>query len=385
MFPIEHFSKQLAERQSEGLLRELHALTPHGSQVMRAGRSLVNFASNDYLDLARHPALAKAASDAAKQWGTGSTGSRLLTGSLEIFAQTEAKLALWKGAPAALYFNTGYMANLSLVTALTDANTHLFLDRLNHASLYDGASMSKAKLHRFAHNNPEDLRQLLKAHPGKGWIFTEAVFSMDGDIAPLAAYAQLATEFGVGLVVDEAHSEGIFGSGGRGLVHQLGLQNQVDVVMGTLGKALGCAGACVWAHPTLIAWLVNTARPFIYSTAQSPAVLGAVQRVLSLLEEESFRSTRLLELSARMRTGLQAEGFNTLQSASQIIPIVLGDNTKALSASAYLADHGFWASPIRHPTVPTGTARLRINLNAAHTESEVDSLIDALVTWRKLL
>jgi len=385
MYPLEQFATDLEMRKREGLYRKLESLTPQGAMVLRDGRSLINFASNDYLDLAHHPALAQAAAEAALKWGTGSTGSRLLTGSLGIFAETETKLAAWKGSPAALYFSTGYMANLSLVTALSDSSTHLFFDRLNHASLYDGARMSGAKLHRFTHNSPEDLRTLLQQFPGKGWIFVEAVFSMDGDIAPLADYVALAQEFGVGLVVDEAHSEGIFGIGGRGLVQQLGLQDQVDIVMGTMGKALGCAGACVWAPTVLIEWLVNNARPFVYSTAQSPAVLGAVQRVLPLLEEEAFRSIHLLKLSARMRMGLHEQGFDTLHSASQIIPVVLGDNTSALRASAYLAEKGFWISPIRHPTVPMGTARLRINLNAAHSESDVDSLIDALVSWRKLV
>lgn len=381
-FPSEFFAKQLQERKQAGLFRQLSHLVPQGSRVIRNGVSLVNFASNDYLDLAHHPELAKAQAQAAQIWGTGSTGSRLLSGSVGIFAEAEGKLAKWKDSESALYFNSGYTANLSLVTALCDNETHLFFDRLDHASLYDGARMSGAQLHRFKHNDPEDLRALLQKYTGKGWIFVESVFSMDGDLAPLAAYADLADEFQVGLVVDEAHADGIFGPGGRGLVHQLHLQKRVDVVMGTMGKALGCAGACVWAKPVILEWLINQARPFIYSTAQSPAVLGAVMRSIDLMDEEPWRRSKLLENSALMRKLLSEHGFDILQSESQIIPVVLGSNENALAASQFLAEQGFWVAPIRQPTVPAGTVRLRVNLSTAHSESEVREFVDTLLRWK---
>lgn len=364
------------------MLRQLRNLVPHGPLVQWDGRELVNFASNDYLDLARHPELAKAQASAAAQWGAGSTGSRLLSGSLGIFAEAEHKLAAWKSTHSALFFNSGYTANLSLVSALCDAETHLFFDRLDHASLYDGARLSGAQLHRFRHNDANDLRTQLAKHRGKAWIFTESVFSMDGDLAPLVAYADLAEEFQAGLVVDEAHADGIFGPGGTGLVHELGLQNRVDVVMGTLGKALGCAGACVWASPTILQWLVNQARPFIYSTAQAPAVAGSVIRAIDLLGEEPWRRERLLSLSQHLRDSLVQHGFDILASQSQIVPVVIGESLATLQASTFLAEQGFWVAPIRPPTVPPGSSRLRINVNAGHTPAQIDGLVEALCRWR---
>ena len=381
MIPAEFYHHLLEKRKTQGLYRSLASLEPQGMYVVRNGKKLLNLASNDYLSLANHPALAEAGTKAQTQWGSGSTGSRLLSGSLGIFAETETKLAQWKNSEAALYFNSGYTANLSLVSALADKDCHLFFDRLNHASLYDGAKFSDAHLHRFKHNDPEDLRRLLLAYPGRGWIFTESVFSMDGDLAPLADYVQLSEEFSVGIVVDEAHADGVFGPGGRGLVHALGLENRVDVVMGTLGKALGCAGACVWAKPIVIEWLVNNARPFIYSTAQTPSVLGSVARAINLLEEESWRRTHVLELASKLRSALHTAGFDTLQSASQIIPIILGSNERALSASAYLAEHGYWSAPIRQPTVPQGTARLRVNVNAGHSWEQLEGFVKVLENW----
>jgi len=382
MYPLESFRNELAHRKQDSLLREILPLRPEGPFIWRDGKRLLNFTSNDYLDLARHPALVEAATQAARQWGMGSTGSRLVTGGLGIFTETEEKLAHWKQRPRALYFNNGYAANLSLVTALTEPGTQLFFDRLDHASFYDGARMSGAPLHRFRHNDPNDLERLLKTHPGKGWIFTESVYSMDGDLAPLRDYAQLSKQYQVGLVVDEAHADGLFGPNGRGLVHELGLENDVDVVMGTLGKALGCAGATVWADPILIDWLINNARPLIYSTAQSPAVLGAVQRAIDLLSEEPWRRQVALERGQQLRTLLQNAQFDTLHSQSQIIPVILGDNARTLSASQFLAEQGFWAAPIRQPTVPPGTARLRINVNPGHRVEDLEALVAALVKWR---
>jgi 8-amino-7-oxononanoate synthase len=371
MIEAKWYLDQLQERDAQGLLRRL-----------RSNPQMVNFASNDYLDLARHPALAEACAQGALKHGTGSTGSRLLTGSPTIFAETEQKLALWKGSQAALLFNNGYAANLGLVSAFCDSETHVFFDRLNHASLYDGARLSGARLHRFKHNDPQDLERLLQTNPGKGWVFTESVFSMDGDLAPLAQYASLAQKYRVGLAVDEAHADGVFGPGGRGLVHELGLMDQVDLVMGTFGKALGCAGACVWGSQVLVDWLVNHARSFIYSTANSPAVVAAVSRAVDLLDQEPWRREDLLRLSGLLRQRLQAEGFDILQSQSQIIPIVLGDNASAISASEFLATHGFWVFPIRQPTVPAGTARLRVNVNASHSEAQLIAFVDCLCAWR---
>jgi 8-amino-7-oxononanoate synthase len=205
---------------------------------------------------------------------------------------------------------------------------------------------------------------------------------MDGDLAPLQQYADLAEEFQVGLIVDEAHADGVFGPGGTGLVHELGLEKRIDVVMGTLGKAMGCAGAAVWAKPTILKWLVNQARPFIYSTAQSPATAGAVIRAIDLIQEESWRQTHVQKLSQQLRNELVGNGFDILASQSQIIPVVTGDSHSALAASSYLMEKGFWVAPIRPPTVPNGSARLRINVTSAHSQDQIDSLIQALIAWR---
>lgn len=383
MFSTENWDRLLQEKADHGNLRSLRNLKIKGSTAEWDGRTLIQFASNDYLGLSSHPELAKAQAEAAMQWGAGSTGSRLLSGASGIFLQAEQKLAAWKGSEAALFFNSGYTANLSLVSVLCDAETHLFLDRLDHASLYDGARLSGAQIHRFKHNDPNDLRALLQKYPGKGWIFTESVFSMDGDLAPLSAYADLADEFHVGIVVDEAHADGVFGPGGRGLVHQLGLENRIDVVMGTLGKALGCAGACVWAKPTIVDWLVNQARPLIYSTALAPAIAGSVIRAIDLLQEEPWRQTHVQHLSHLLRDNLAQKGFDILSSQSQIVPVIIGDNHSALSASQFLLEQGFWVAPIRPPTVPQGSSRLRINVTAAHSEEQIQSLVQALCLWRK--
>lgn len=382
MFDTSSWEKQLQQKDESGNLRVIRDIVPHGSVVEFQGRNLVQFASNDYLGIAQHPELAKAHAAAAEQWGSGSTGSRLLSGALGIFNQLEQKLAQWKGSEAALYFNSGYTANLSLVSTLCDEDSHLFLDRLDHASIYDGARFSGAQIHRFRHNDPEDLKTLLAKYRGKGWIFTESVFSMDGDLAPLQQYADLADEFQVGLIVDEAHADGVFGPAGRGLVHALGLEKRVDVVMGTLGKAMGCAGAAVWAKPSILQWLVNQARPFIYSTAQSPATAGAVMRAIDLIQEESWRQTHVQKLSQYLRSELVGKGFDILASQSQIIPVVTGDSHSALAASNYLMEKGLWVAPIRPPTVPNGSARLRINVTSAHSQEQIDSLIQALIAWR---
>ena len=368
MIDPEPYRKELDHRRDQGLLRTLQ----------RPNEVSVNLASNDYLGLSTHPALAEAHALGAAKWGNGSTGSRLLSGSPAVFAETEAKLAQWKGTEAALVFNSGYNANVSLVTTLCPEGSQVFLDRLDHASIYDGARMSGAKLIRFRHNDPDDLRRQLLANPGRSVIFTESVFSMDGDLAPLADYAAIAEETGTGLVVDEAHADGVFGPGGRGLVHALGLQGKVDVVMGTFGKALGCAGACVWASQTIVDTLVNFARPFIYSTALPPGVLASVSRAIDLLDEEPWRREKVLALATQLRQALAGNGFDTLLSRSQIIPIVLGDNQAALEASKALLQKGFWAAAIRPPTVPPGTSRLRVNLTANHTDDDVKRFVAAL-------
>ena len=367
------FQALLDARRAQGALRQLNQ-APAG----------IDFVSNDYLGLASHPAIAQAAAQAYQEMGSGSKGSRLLGGNSPIFASLEKRIAAWKGCEAALVFSCGYAANLGVLSAFCDSSTHLFLDRLDHASMVDGYKLSGAQLRRFAHNDPDSLRAALQAVPPESqkFIAVESVYSMDGDLAPLEAYADLADEFGALLYVDEAHGEGLFGPEGKGLVHALGLEDRVDLALATFGKAYGCAGACVCGPRVLVDYLVNHARSFIYSTALPPGAVAAMDAALTVSIREDWRRAHVAQLAGQLRQGLHALGFDTLGSQSQIVPVVLGSNERALDAVAFLASRGLRVAAVRPPTVPAGTARLRINLTASHTQDQVAQLLQALEEWK---
>lgn len=363
---------KLAEKKEKGMLRCLHE--PRG----------IDFSNNDYLGLAKHYEIANAAADAYRKLGAGSKGSRLLGGNHKIFEETEKWLANWKGTEAALIFNCGYSANLGLISALCDSKTHLFCDRLSHASILDGYAMSAGKLHRFKHNSPADLEKALQkteTTEGLKLIAVEAVYSMDGDIAPLKEYADLAEKYGAVLYVDEAHSDGILGPGGKGLVAQLGLQNRVHLTLTTFGKAYGTMGACIFGSKLLIDYFVNHARSFIYSTAISPGAVVAIQKAVEVAARESFRRESVLKMSANFRQKITDAGLNCLQSETPIVPIVLGTVEKTKKCHAFLVENGFYTAFIRPPTVPNGTARLRINICATHKEKDVENLAEALILY----
>lgn len=345
---------------------------------------MINLVSNHYLDLARHPKILQQTQESLQQWGCGSTGSRLLGGDLEIFHEVETFLAQWKKNEACLLMNTGYAANLGVISAFCTPQTHLFLDRLDHASIIDGARLSGAKIHRFRHNEPEHLKELLQQYQGHRVIAIESVYSMDGDKAPLEDIAALAKEFQAMLIVDEAHAEGVWGPDGKGLVHAFNLQDQVDLVIGTFGKAYGCAGAAVWGKQILIDWLVNHARSFIYSTAMSPAQALSIRASVQVAREEAWRRERVLASSQKVRTHLQQLGLDTLNSETQIIPVVLKTNERALQAMQHMQEQGIWAAAIRAPTVPQGSARLRINLSAGHTDQDIDQILEAFTHIQKV-
>jgi 8-amino-7-oxononanoate synthase len=395
---IDHLNRQLRERETLALTRQRRIsespCAPH-QRVSRDGqpaRDLLAFCSNDYLGLANHPALIQALADGARQFGAGSGASHLINGHSRAHAALEDELAAWL-APCipnaqALTFCTGYMANLALLTALGDASASIFSDKLNHASLIDGALLAKAPLLRYPHGNLALLeRQLARCTTPIKLIVTDAVFSMDGDLADLPALLVLAERFDAWLIVDDAHGFGVLGAQGRGSLAHFNLRSERLIYMGTLGKAAGLGGAFVAAHPRIIEWLVQTARPYIYTTAAPPAVAHALSASLRLIggEEGQQRRAHLQQLILQLRTQLTALigsyptlGWHLSDSATAIQPLIIGDNAAALALAAALDAQGLWVPAIRPPTVPAGTARLRFTLSAAHSAADVQQLLDGL-------
>ena len=355
---------ELDALRQEHLLREAR---------VHSGTTL-NFSSNDYLDLAHNSEVMAAAEQAVRECGVGVGASRLVAGTLALHEEVEARLAHLKGYPASLLFGSGYLTNLGVITGLVGRGDAIFSDRLAHASLMDAAILSRAELHRFRHNDADHLDELLKKNSGAGHklVVTESVFSMDGDPAPLPDIAAVAQRHDALLLVDEAHATGIFGPGGSGLIREHKLEAAVNVSMGTLSKALGGYGGFVACSEKMRALLVNRARAFIFTTAPPPAVLGAALGALDVLAKNPGWGAELLRRATLFRQKLQAAGLDTLQSASQIIPIMVGDNAKALTLAGRLREQSLLVVAIRPPTVPAGTARLRISITLGH--SEVDLL-----------
>lgn len=372
----------LAERRSQHryrIRRTLESATGVSARV--DGRDYLMFCSNDYLGLANHPKLVAAMQQGAADYGVGSGASHLVCGHSSAHHALEVKLAEFTGRDRALLFSTGYMANLGLITALVGRGDAVFEDRLNHASLLDGGLLSGARFQRFAHNNLEDLeRRLSKAEGGgRRLIAVDAVFSMDGDQAPLPALAALADKHGAWLMADDAHGFGVLGERGAGSAEQFQLtQNELPILMGTLGKALGCFGAFVAGSETLIESLIQFARPYIYTTAMPPAVAAANLAALELLGEESWRRAQLRDNIRQFRAGARQLALPLMASETAIQPLQIGADSDALALSEQLAARGILVSAIRPPTVPEGTARLRITLSATHTRAQIEQLLDAL-------
>ncbi len=371
----------LAGLRAQALERRLAVNTPVNDRIERDGEVFVNFASNDYLGLARHPEVIAGAESALRQYGTGAASSRLVTGTLPCHEALETALAELKGHARALVFSSGYHANLAAVTALVGRGDCVFLDRLCHASLIDGAILSRADLRRFAHNDAGHLDDLLKKAPArcKRLVVTESVFSMDGDTAPLPDICRVAEARGAMLMVDEAHATGVQGPGGAGLISKLGLQGGVNLGMGTLSKALGGLGGFLACSETMMAWLVNVARPFIFSTALPPAAAGAALAALAVLKKQPGLGASLLERAARFRARLNAAGIDTGSSTTQIVPVMAGSNQGALDFAAALRARGIFAAAIRPPTVPDGTARIRLSITLEHSPDVLDRAADAII------
>jgi 8-amino-7-oxononanoate synthase len=379
---IASLERDLAARAAAGLERRRRIVgSPQGARVVVDGRRVVAFASNDYLGLANDPALAAAARDGAMRWGVGAGASHLVAGHSGAHDALERELAAFV-APCVgahgLTFSSGYLANLALLTALAGRGDAIFADRLNHACLNDGALLSRADFVRYAHRDAAALRVRLEASTARRKIIaTDAVFSMDGDLAPLPALLALADEFDAWLVVDDAHGFGVLGEG-RGTLAHFGLASERIVAMGTLGKAAGVAGAFVAAHPAVIATLVQSARPYIYTTAAPPHLAEALRASLALVRDGASRRAHLRGLVARFRERMRDLPYRLADSRTAIQPIVVGDNEAAVRLAQALWERGFWVPAIRPPTVPQGTARLRVSLSAAHSQEDVDALADAL-------
>jgi 8-amino-7-oxononanoate synthase len=376
----------LAIREADGRKRTRRTLeSAQGTHVVADGRELVAFASNDYLGLANHPDVVAAARDGAARWGVGAGASHLVCGHFAPHAALEADLAAFvrpcPGA-AALTFSSGYLANLAVLTTLAGRSDAIFADRLNHACLNDGALLSRAEFVRYPHADVAALGERLAASTARRkLIATDAVFSMDGDLAPLPALAALADAYDAWLVVDDAHGFGVLGTGaehGRGTLAHFGLESERIVYMGTLGKAAGVAGAFVAAHPAVIDTLVETARPYVFTTAAPPLLAEALRASLRIVRDDATRHAHLGRLIAHFRGRMRELPWRLLDSQTAIQPVIVGGNAAAVELAAALWQRGFWVPAIRPPTVPKGTARLRISLSAAHSNADVDALVDAL-------
>jgi 8-amino-7-oxononanoate synthase len=371
---------ELAALESEGLLRERRVLEgPQRARVRVGGRDYLAFCSNDYLGLAAHPELIEAAREGASSFGVGAGASHLVLGHSSAHEELETALARFVRLPAALYCASGYMANLGLVTALSGRSDEIFADRLNHASLNDAALLSRAELRRYPHRDLDALERMLAASGARQkLIVTDAVFSMDGDVAPVRELLDIAERYDAWLVVDDAHGFGVLGTDGRGMLDLAGVRSARIAYMATLGKAAGVYGAFVAGTSELIAFLIQRARTYVYTTASPPLLARALLKSLELIEREEWRRTRLRKLIGVLQKSAGQMGWRLLPSQTAIQPLIVGGNAEALALSARLAENGLLVPAIRPPTVPRGTARLRISLSSDHTVEDVERLVEVL-------
>jgi glycine C-acetyltransferase/8-amino-7-oxononanoate synthase len=366
---------RLAELRQAGLHRRLRSIAgPQGPRVQLGGAEVLLLCSNNYLGFADHPRVRQAAADAAERYGAGAGASRLISGDMELHGKLEQRLADFKGTEAALLFGSGYLANAGTVAALAGEGEVVFSDELNHASIIDGCRLSKAETFIYRHRDLDHLESgLREAGERAALIVTDGVFSMDGDVTPLPDLAPLARRYGCRLMVDEAHGTGAIGPGGRGTVAAAGLSGEVDVIVGTLGKALGGYGAYVCGSAELRDMLINTARPFIFSTAPPPPSVGAALAALELLASRPGVVEQLRRNAAVMRETLSEQGLDVGGSRTQIVPVMVGDARRTLALSERLLEGGVFAQGIRPPTVPPGTSRLRLTVMANHRTDELQN------------
>ena len=382
MKALSFIDEEMAMLQRKHLYRQLRVVQevlPEGWITME-GRRLLNLSSNNYLGLANSRLLREEAGEWLQRFGASASASRLIVGNLSLHQTVEEKIAAFQGAEAAILYNTGYMANVGVISALMNKGDFILSDKLNHASIIDGIMLSGAEFRRYPHGDLNKLEDLLQkgSARNKKLIVTDSVFSVDGDIAPLKEIVELKERFGAILMIDEAHGGGVFGENRRGVAEMLGVEEGVEVHMGTFSKAFGSYGAYVCGSMKLVEYLVNRSRPFIYSTSLPPAVLGANLAAIRVVAETPELSRKVLENAAYLRQNLNRLGFNTLASASQIIPLLVGDNRKAVEFASLLFKKGVMAVAIRPPTVPPKTARLRLSVTAEHRCEDLDFAISCL-------
>lgn len=378
---IPWIKQDIDKLKTDNLYRQLREVSStQGREIVLNGQRVLNFCSNDYLGLANDERIKTAAKNAIDREGFGAGASRLVTGNMSAHMLLEKKMSQFKKTESSLVFSSGYMANTGIVSALMGRDDIVYSDRLNHASIIDGIILSRARLERYPHNDMEALERLLKDAPqGKRkLIVTDSVFSMDGDVAPLSKLVELSRRYEACLMVDEAHGFGVLGTNGAGLVEACGLENDVDIQMGTFSKAAGCFGAYVCGSQLLREYLINHARSFIYTTAMPPVIAAACSCAVDIIQQDNDRRENLYRNVNYLRTALQKSGYNTAQSSTAIIPVILGSASEAVGLSQRLLEQDIFVQAIRPPTVPEGTARLRITVMATHTQDDLDKLINVI-------
>jgi 8-amino-7-oxononanoate synthase len=377
---VTEIHERLHELKELGLYRRMRMISgPQGPRVVLDGKPVLLLCSNNYLGLADHPRVREAAADAAMRWGVGAGASRLVSGTMTVHRRLEERLAEFEHAQAALLFGSGYLANIGVVTTLAGRDEVVFSDELNHASIIDGCRLARAETFVYRHADVEHLAWGMRQAEDRGaLVVTDSVFSMDGDVAPLAEIVELARRHNVRVAVDDAHGTGCLGPDGRGAVAEAGLEDEVDVVIGTLGKALGAYGAFVACDQDMAELLINNARSFIFSTALPPPALAGALAALELLDQQPQRVEKLQANADALREELARERFEISGSTTQIIPLVIGDATQAMRICELAIERGVFAQAIRPPTVPEGTARLRLAVMASHSHAELREAAQAL-------
>ena len=380
---FEWMQKEISNLKEKGLLTNIRTLSsPQGAWLIVDGKKVLNFCSNNYLGLANHPKLQEAAQAAIKKYGVGPAAVRTIAGTMDLHNELEERIAKFKGAEAAITFQSGFAANLGTIQALVDKRDVIFSDELNHASIIDGCRLSGARIVRYAHCDPNHLEQVIKENEDtyqKAIIITDGVFSMDGDIAPLDRLQEIAEGYDILLAVDDAHGEGVLGKGGRGIVDHFNLRGKVDIEIGTFSKAFGVIGGVVSGNAIIIDWLKQRGRPFLFSSAMTPPDVAACIAAVDILESSTKYVDKLWKNAEYFKSEMSKNGFDIGHSATPITPIMLGDAPLAQKMSKDLFENGIFATPIGYPTVPKGKARIRVMISAAHNQEDLDQGLEKFI------